>query len=230
MKQGYFITGTDTGVGKTLVSAAVIIALRNQGLRVSGMKPVASGCVNNGSGFRNEDADRLLNASTADADYDIICPYRFSEPVAPHIAAKKAGINISIDHIAQCYSQLNSSSDAVVVEGTGGWQVPINEEQYMSDVAIELALPVVIVVGGRLGCINHALLTAEGVIASGLSVAGWIFNQIDPGLQQASEVKSTLQSHMPGLLLADIPWQEKPDATAISREFVFFDVNSNRKP
>jgi len=217
MKQGYFVTGTDTGVGKTLVSVALILALRNQGLRVSGMKPVASGCVKGDDGFRNKDADRLFEASNVNADYNIICPYRFLEPVAPHIAAKETGVDISVEHIAQCYRQLHSSSDAVVVEGVGGWQVPINEKQYMSNVAIELALPVVIVVGGRLGCINHALLTAESVIASGLQVAGWVLNQIDPDMQQLVEVKQYLEARMPGKLIAEIPWLEDQGGIEIVR-------------
>jgi len=219
MNKGYFVTGTDTGVGKTLISAALIHSLCEKGLRVSGMKPVASGCVRKNGGFRNEDADRLLEASNVDADYNLICPYRFLEPVAPHIAAKESGVDISIAHIAQCYRQLYSCSDAVVVEGVGGWQVPINEKQTMSDVAAELALPVVIVVGGRLGCINHALLTAEGVLASGVSIAGWVFNQIDPDMQQLVAVKQSLISRMPGVLMADIPWQENPDMGNIVKGF-----------
>ncbi len=218
MNKGYFVTGTDTGVGKTLISAALIHSLCEKGLRVSGMKPVASGCVRKNGGFRNEDADRLLEASNVDADYNLICPYRFLEPVAPHIAAKESGVDISIAHIAQCYRQLYSCSDAVVVEGVGGWQVPINEKQTMSDVAIDLALPVVIVVGGRLGCINHALLTAESVMTSGLLVAGWVFNQLEPDILQLAAVRQSLISRMPGVLMADIPWQEEPDPVALSTE------------
>jgi dethiobiotin synthetase len=227
MKQGFFVTGTDTEVGKTLVSAALIHSLCNQGLRVSGMKPLASGCVKTDDGLRNDDADRLLEATNTNADYDIICPYRFAEPVAPHIAAKASSVDISIEHIVQCYRQLCSSSDAVVVEGVGGWQVPINDEQTMSDVAIELALPVVIVVGGRLGCINHALLTAESIMASGLPVAGWVYNQIDPDMQQTNAVKETLQVLMPGCLIAEIPWQENPDVVEIARIFKSFDLTLN---
>ena len=219
MKQGFFVTGTDTGVGKTLVSAALIHSLCDKGLRVSGMKPVASGCVETGHGLRNEDADQLLSAANVVADYDLTCPYRFLPPVAPHIAAEEQGVVISSDHIVECYQRLESSCDAVVVEGVGGWQVPLDEWKNLSDLAIELGLPVVIVVGGRLGCINHALLTAESVMASGLSVAGWVFNQIDPDMQQVDAVKETLQARMPGILVADIPWQENPNAVEISRDF-----------
>lgn len=217
MKQGFFITGTDTGVGKTLVSAALIHSLCDTGLRVSGMKPVASGCIETGHGLRNEDADQLLKAANVSADYDLICPYRFLPPIAPHIAARQAGIVISTDYIVECYQRLESSCDAVVVEGVGGWQVPLDEQKNLPDLAIKLGLPVIIVVGARLGCINHALLTAESVLASGLSVAGWVFNQIDPDMQQVAAVKETLQDRMPGCLMVDIPWQENPDVVEIAR-------------
>lgn len=219
MNQGFFITGTDTGVGKTLISTALINALRGQGLRVSGMKPVASGCIDNGYGLRNEDADQLLEAANVSADYDLICPYRFMPPIAPHIAAQQEGIDIRIDYIMQCYQKLQSCADVVVVEGVGGWQVPISEDQFMSDLAVETGLPVIIVVGVRLGCINHALLTVDSVLASGLAVAGWVFNQIDPDMQQLDAVKQTLQGFMPGTMLADIPYQEVPDVEAIVRSF-----------
>lgn len=224
MKQGYFVTGTDTGVGKTLVSAALTFFLRNQGVRVSGMKPIASGCIETDHGLRNEDADLLLTASNVEADYDLICPYRFLPPIAPHLAAEDQGTEISIDHILDCYRRLQVCSDTVVVEGVGGWQVPVNQHKSMSDLAIELDLPVIIVIGGRLGCINHALLTAESVLASGLSVAGWVFNKIDPDMQQADAVKQTLQNRMPGRFIADIAWQNNPDFREISLQFDKLDV------
>ena len=219
MKQGFFVTGTDTGVGKTLISAALIHSLRNENVRVSGMKPIASGCIETDHGLKNEDADLLLQASNVDADYDLICPYRFLPAIAPHIAAQEQGAVISIEYIMECYRRLQSSSDKVVVEGVGGWQVPLDQQKSMSDLAIELDLPVIIVVGGRLGCINHALLTADSILASGLSVAGWVFNQIDPDMQQVAAVKQTLQNRMPGRLIADIPWHENPDFQEISRSF-----------
>ena len=224
MKKGYFVTGTDTGVGKSLISAALIYLLRNQGVRVSGMKPIASGCIETDHGLRNEDADMLLQASNVDADYNLICPYRFLPPIAPHIAAQDQRTVISIDHILDCYRRLQACSDTVVVEGVGGWQVPLNEHKNMSDLAIELNLPVIIVVGGRLGCINHALLTAASILASGLSIAGWVFNQIDPDMQQVDAVKQGLQNRMPGHLLADISWQKNPDFREISLQFDMLDV------
>jgi dethiobiotin synthetase len=219
MKQGFFVTGTDTDVGKTLVSAALIHILCAKGLQVSGMKPVASGCTETPHGLRNDDADQLIEAENVPAVYDLICPYRFMPAIAPHIAAKEGNTVISSDHIVECYKHLVSRCDAVVVEGAGGWQVPLNDQKSFSDLAVELGLPVIIVVGGRLGCINHALLTAESILATGLSVAGWVFNQIDPDMQQVAAVKETLQARMPGKFMADITWQENPDAVAISRDF-----------
>lgn len=221
MNQGFFVTGTDTGVGKTLISTALIHALRDEGLRVSGMKPVASGCIDTDYGRRNEDADRLFQAANVSADYDLICPYRFMPPIAPHIAAQEEGIDINTEHILQCYQKLQSCSDAVVVEGVGGWQVPIKEDQFMSDLAVLIGLPVIIVVGARLGCINHALLTAANVLASGLAVAGWVYNQLDPDMQQLSEVKQSLQRYMPATMLAEILFQHDPDIEAIASSISF---------
>ena len=219
MKKGYFITGTDTDVGKTLVSAALIHALCAKGLQIAGMKPVASGCTETSHGLRNDDADQLIAAANVTADYNLVCPYRFQLAIAPHIAAKEAGVIISSKHIVECYKRLASLCDAVVVEGAGGWQVPLDDQKSFSDLAVELGLPVIIVVGGRLGCINHALLTAESILSSGLSVAGWVFNQIDPDMEQVSAVKETLKLRMPAALMADISWQEKPDAETISKGF-----------
>ena len=224
MKQGFFVTGTDTGVGKTLISAALIHSLRNENVRVSGMKPIASGCIETGHGLKNEDADLLLEASNVDADYDLICPCRFLPPIAPHIAAQGQGTVISIEHIMGCYHRLQSVSDKIVVEGVGGWQVPLDEHKSMSDLAIELDLPVIIVVGGRLGCINHAMLTAGSILASGLSIAGWVFNQVEPDMQQVDAVKQALQNRMPGHLLADISWQKNPDFREISLQLDMLDV------
>ncbi len=216
MKQGYFITGTDTEVGKTRVSVALIRALRDQGLRVSVMKPVASGCVEKSGRLRNGDADILREVSNVDADYDTVCPYRFIEPVAPHIAAQVAGIDISIDRIVRCYQTLKSRSDAVIVEGVGGWQVPLSDTQNLSDLAQAISLPVVIVVAARLGCINHALLTVESILASGLQITGWVYNRIDPAMMQADAVRDALVQRMPAKLIADIPWQEDPEAIRIA--------------
>lgn len=219
MSNSYFITGTDTGVGKSLVSAALIHALRNQGLQVAAMKPVASGCFETAEGRRNDDADQLLAAANISADYELACPYRLLSPIAPHLAAAEEGVRISVAHIMQCFRQLQSLADAIVVEGVGGWQVPLNERYDMPDLARQMDLGVVIVVGGRLGCINHALLTAQAILASGLAVVGWVFNQVDPEMLQVAEVKETLRARMPGPLIADIPWQDELDSAKLARGF-----------
>jgi dethiobiotin synthetase len=219
MSNSYFITGTDTGIGKTLVSAALIHALQNQGLRVAGMKPVASGCFETAEGRRNEDADQLMTAINISADYELVCPYRFLSPIAPHLAATEEGVRISCAHIMQGFRQLQSLADAIVVEGVGGWQVPLNERYDMPDLARQMDLRVVIVVGGRLGCINHALLTAQAILASDLAVAGWVFNQVDPDMLQVAEVKEALRARMPGPLIADIPWQDQIDPVKLARGF-----------
>jgi dethiobiotin synthetase len=219
VSNSYFITGTDTGIGKTLVSAALIHALQNQGLRVAGMKPVASGCFETAEGRRNEDADQLLAAINIRADYELACPYRLLSPIAPHLAAAEEGTRISCAHIMERFRQLQSLSDAIVVEGVGGWRVPLNERYDMPDLARQMDLRVVIVVGGRLGCINHALLTAQAILASGLEVAGWVFNQVDPEMLQVAEVKKTLHARMPGPLIADIPWQEEVEPAKLARAF-----------
>jgi len=219
MSNSYFITGTDTGIGKTLVSAALIHALQNQGLRVAGMKPVASGCFETAEGRRNEDADQLMTAINISADYELVCPYRFLSPIAPHLAATEEGVRISCAHIMQGFRQLQSLADAIVVEGVGGWQVPLNERYDMPDLARQMDLRVVIVVGGRLGCINHALLTAQAILASDLAVAGWVFNQVDPDMLQVAEVKEALRARMPGPLIADIPWQDQIDPVKQARGF-----------
>lgn len=219
MSKGYFVTGTDTGVGKTLVTAALIHHLQSPGRKVAGMKPVASGCDQAADGLRNEDTDMIIRAMNSEVDYATVSPYRFLPPIAPHIASADSGMQISISRIIECYEALQLDHDMVVVEGVGGWRVPISDDQFMSDLAVELKLPVVIVVGGVLGCINHALLTADSVMSSGLEVAGWVFNQVDPGMERVNEVKQALLGMMPGSLLAEIPYQGTPDARSTAGLF-----------
>jgi dethiobiotin synthetase len=159
--RGVFVTGTDTGVGKTVVAAALIRALARQGLRVAGMKPVAAGASATPSGLRNADALALMQAANVRAPYDTVNPYCFAAPIAPHIAARDARSAVDIDLIRRRFAELASDADCVVVEGAGGWLTPVSEHASMADVAAALALPVVLVVGLRLGCLNHARLTAQ---------------------------------------------------------------------
>lgn len=216
MSSGWFITGTDTGVGKTLITSALLHALAAQGKRVIGMKPVASGCTESGSQRSNEDAEQLIAVSNIEADYDTVCPYRFLTPIAPHLAAAEEGVEICIDRIINCYQILKPQADRVLVEGVGGWAVPINEQYGMGDVAVRLGLPVVIVVGARLGCISHALLTQQCILDRGLPLAGWVYNHIDPDMQRSDAVLASLHDRMSAPLLGSIPFMRNADPQQIS--------------
>lgn len=180
MTHGWFITGTDTGVGKTAVAEALLRALGRAGRRALGMKPVASGSRRTPAGLRNDDAERLQAAGSVAAEYADINPYAFEPAIAPHLAAAQAGVDMQLDVIQQRFGRLAAMADYIVMEGAGGWRVPIDRRYYMSDVARALGLPVVLVVGMRLGCINHALLTAEAIRVDGVRLAGWVANRIDP--------------------------------------------------
>ena len=174
--RGWFITGTDTGVGKTLVSSALLMALAAAGRRAVGMKPVASGCDVTPEGLRSADAEALRAAGNVAADYIDVNPYAFQIPTAPHLAAAAAGVQIDIDSIRKAYTRLAARADAVVVEGVGGWSVPINRHQTMADVVLALDLPVILVVDLRLGALNHALLTRAAIEACGCRLAAWVAN------------------------------------------------------
>jgi len=193
--RGLFVTGTDTGVGKTRVAVALIHALRAQGLRVAAMKPVAAG---HPPGELNEDVVALMQAANVTADVADVNPYAFTEPIAPHIAAQHAGVRIELDVIAAAYTRLAARADAVVVEGAGGWCVPLNERDDMADLARRLGLPVVLVVGLRLGCLSHALLTAESIAHRQLPWAGWVGNHVDPAMACPAENVAALHARLPG--------------------------------
>jgi dethiobiotin synthetase len=187
MSRGFFVTGTDTGVGKTRVSTGLIAALRGQGLRVAGMKPVASGCTATPAGLRNDDALALLAASGLDLPYEWVNPYAFAPAVAPHLAAADVGSTIRFAVIDQAFGQLAAQFDCVVVEGVGGWRVPLGPDGDVADLAMRLKLPVVLVVGLRLGCLNHAALTAADVHRCGLPLAGWVGNAIETGFERLND-------------------------------------------
>jgi dethiobiotin synthetase len=191
---GYFVTGTDTGVGKTRVAVALIHALRAQGLRVAAMKPVAAGSV---PGEMNEDVAALLQAANVVADIRDVNPYAFDAAIAPHIAAQQAGVRIELPVMVAAYARLAAMADVVVVEGAGGWRVPLNEREDMADLAQALALPVVLVVGLRLGCLNHALLTAESITRRCLPWAGWVGNAIDPAMPHREANLEALRARLP---------------------------------
>jgi len=206
----WFITGTDTEIGKTVVASALIRYLVSEGHLVAGMKPVASGCENTAAGLRNEDALRLIAASNVNLGYEMVNPFAFEPAIAPHIAAQRAGRRIDLDMIRVLANAIEA--DCLVVEGVGGWMVPLGDDHMLADLAKATADEVVIVVGLRLGCINHALLTAAQVLRDGMPLTGWIANHVDPDMQAQSENLATLQALMPCPLLGIVHWCDGDDA------------------
>ena len=182
MKQAYFITGTDTGVGKTHVACKLIHDYVAQGYKVIGMKPVAAGGDLVNGKWVNDDVLKLEQASNVKAPRQLVNPYSFKEAIAPHIAAEKAGLEIKIDVIKQAFQALSKLADIVIVEGAGGFLVPLNNQQSMADLPAALNTPVILVVGMKLGCINHSLLTVEAIQARGLTLHGWVANQVEPDM------------------------------------------------
>ena len=213
MTHGWFITGTDTGVGKSWLADALLLALRDIGRRAVGMKPVASGCSMTPAGLRSEDAERLLAAGVGAAGYEDVNPYAFEPPIAPHLAAARVGVEMRLETILRHFERLRAMADVVVVEGVGGWRVPFNRTLLMSDVARALDLPVVLVVGLKLGCVNHALLTADALRADGLAAAGWIANRVDPAFDAWEETTAALDARLPMPRLGVVP----AEATAEQR-------------
>ncbi len=204
--RGVFITGTDTGVGKTVIAAGLVRGLIALGLRVAVMKPVASGSEHTRDGLRNADALKLIEAANVAAAYETVNPYCFEPPISPHIAAREAGIAVDPAHIRRAFGMLAAQSDCVVVEGAGGWFAPIGDAQTMADLARTLGVPVVMAVGLRLGCINHAVLTKLAIQAHGARFAGWVANAIDPALERAAENLATLEKMLAQSPLAVVPF------------------------
>lgn len=209
----YFVAGTDTGIGKTLVSCALLQGYAAQGKRVAGMKPIAAGCNAN---RQNEDALQLLRAGNVAVSYELINPYCFLPAIAPHIAAQKAGIGIKFSHITESYQQLAGLADVVIVEGVGGLCVPLNMQQDGADLILELGLPVILVVGMRLGCLNHALLTAEVIASRGLTLAGWVANVVEAGMASVDENVVALQQRIAAPLLGIVPYLPQADARIVA--------------
>ena len=203
MPQSYFVTGTDTGIGKTIVSCALLSAYSARGNAVIGMKPVVTGRV------RGEWADvkAIVAASSIAAPREWVNPYAFIPPISPHLAAKQAGMEIDIEIIRQAYCNLQKISDVVVVEGVGGIMAPLNDRNDVADMAYALDLPIILVVGMRLGCLNHALITEKVIQASGLKLAGWVANQIDPQMNSFDENLHTLKERLNCPLLGVLPFE-----------------------
>ena len=207
--KGIFVTGTDTEVGKTFVSCALLAMLKRQGVKAAAMKPVASGAAEVDGRWCNDDARRLQAAAGMNADLSLINPCVFPDPVAPHIAAARAGVTIDFARIRQCFSRLQEDADFVLVEGVGGWLVPLNERQSVADLARELDLPVLLVVGMRLGCINHALLTAQAIAQTGLKLRGWVANRLQGDYPVLEDNIAAIAQRIEAPLLASVARHER---------------------
>lgn len=218
---GFFVTGSDTGCGKTAVSLALIAHYQAQGERVVGMKPIASGAEWCGAEYRNEDARQLQAASSLSLPYAAINPYCFAPAIAPHIAAEQAGVRIELESLCNAYHHLAQQAERVIVEGAGGLLVPLNRTQHLADLIVALKLPVVLVIGLRLGCINHALLTCEVLQQRGIAVHGWIANQIDPQMEAVAANLATLRHWIPYPHLGTIPHLATPSTAEIMEHIQF---------
>jgi dethiobiotin synthetase len=214
-----FVTGTDTGVGKTRIAASLCVAYAAHGKRVAAMKPVASGCMQTPAGLRNDDAEALRAAMTVRAAYGDVNPYAFEPAIAPHIAAMEAGCPIDFDLLDGCYARLRVQSDVIIVEGAGGWLTPLDATRTFADLAVRWQLDVILVVGLRLGCLNHALLTAEAIEARGLKLAGWVGNSVDPDFARREANTDTLRARIAANCLGIFPYSPESSAREVANEF-----------
>lgn len=215
MSSGFFITGTDTEIGKTTVACGIVHRLAAT-RRVAVMKPVASGCRHTPAGLRNEDAEALIAASGQDWDYGLVNPFAFEPAIAPHIAAAEAGVAIDSMVILDAFAALRLQADAIVVEGVGGFRVPLSANFDTGDLAARLGLPVILVVGLRLGCINHALLSAEAIVARGLALAGWVGNELPGAFAAKDENTAALAANLPAPCLGVVPRLDVPRASRVA--------------
>lgn len=217
MSQAYFIAGTDTDVGKTTIAAGLLHAARLQGLSTLGAKPVASGCTMTAKGLRNSDAQALIDESSIKLDYQQVNPFAFEPAIAPHVAAREAGVALEVAALARAMRHvLDQRADFTLVEGAGGWRVPLSDQANLSDLAIALKLPVILVVGVRLGCINHALLSAEAIARDGLQLAGWVANVIEPRTARLEENLASLAERLPAPCLGRVPKLKQASADAVA--------------
>jgi len=203
----YFVTGTDTGVGKTLVTGALLLNARAHGLQAVGLKPVSAGCRESGGRLVNDDALLLQRLSSVTLDYGDVNPAAFGPAIAPHIAAARAGVTAGAAALANRIARIDAEGhDVVLVEGAGGWLVPLNETETMADLATWLGYPVILVVAMRLGCLNHALLTAAAIEAASLPLAGWVANCTGPAMDAFDENVAALERRLPALRLGTLPF------------------------
>lgn len=204
-RRAWFLTGTDTEIGKTFVTCALLHAARAAGRSAVGMKPIAAGAELVDAERVNEDAARIRAAGSFDPGLRLLNPYCLATPIAPHIAAAEEGVRLEPARILRAFEELAVRADVVIVEGVGGFRVPLDERYDTADLAVDFALPVILVVGMRLGCINHALLTVEALAARGLHLAGWIANRVDPAMLRFDENLAALQARIPAPLLGVVP-------------------------
>jgi dethiobiotin synthetase len=216
----YFITGTDTGCGKTEISQGLMQLLQDQGQRVLGMKPVASGAQLTPNGLRNEDALKLQAQGSIELPYAVINPFAYEPPIAPHLAAAQAGEVIDLNLIHTHYQALSAQADSVIVEGVGGWRVPLNDHQSVADLALMLDLPVVLVVGLKLGCINHALLSLESILSSGANLVGWVGNQVEREMLEVEGNLETLRGMMGVPCWGVVPYLNSPSVDEVVKHLV----------
>ena len=226
MSRSFFVTGTDTDVGKTFATCVLLQLAGDQGLSTAAVKPVAAGVSDYPQGACNEDVVLLQQACSVKLSKQQINAVSFSEPIAPHIAANNEGIQLRASELVKHTRQMIARNyDLTLIEGAGGWRVPLNDSEYFSDIARQLTLPVILVVGMRLGCINHALLSAQAIQADGLALAGWIANQVDPHMLNYAENIAALKERMPCRMLCEIPWSSCPEKGADALKTASFDIH-----
>jgi dethiobiotin synthetase len=216
MAKAFFVTGTDTDVGKTVISCGLLAAANAKRLRTAAIKPIAAGCDETADGLRNRDALLLQQVMSLPLSYDEINPVALLPAIAPHIAAELAGRRLNLMQLAGlCRGVLMQKADLTLIEGAGGWRVPLNQREFLSGLAVELQLPVILVVGMRLGCINHALLTAEAIARDGLTLAGWVANSCGELMPHHAENMATIRDRLRAPCLGAVPFLQKPDAAAV---------------
>jgi dethiobiotin synthetase len=208
LPQQFFIAGTDTDVGKTYVSLELIRSLVKKGERVGVMKPVSAGCEWVQGEWKNGDALALMEASNLQQQYAEVNPYAYEQPVSPHIAAKISGRAIDLELIFEAFQKIKSTSDSVLIEGAGGWLTPISESQSMADITRKLNVPVILVVGIKLGCLNHAQLTARSIKEAGVSLAGWVANELDPEMSYLKDNLEMLEGQIDAPLITQVPYRK----------------------
>lgn len=217
MAKAFFITGTDTEVGKTTIAAGLLAAANRRGLSTAAIKPIASGCERTPDGLRNADALLLQQTMSLPLSYDEINPIALEPAIAPHLAAEQAGVRVGAMQLAGiCRGVLMQRADLTLVEGAGGWRVPLNSRELLSQLPKNLGLPVIMVVGMRLGCINHALLTAEAIARDGLLLTGWIANSLSPDMPYLAENIATIKAYLRAPCLGEAPYLPKPSPEAIA--------------